>query len=172
MIESLNAPRIIVNWCQILIGLSALIFGLLVYLLYRPPDQSYFLYVSGLNISLYNTLPNIFGLIGNSVPTFIHVFSFILITAGFLSCQKRGCLIICLSWLLVDSAFELGQNFNTWSASIIPVWFDGIPFLENTKSYFIHGTFDFTDLAAIAFGTLTAYLVLLSTNKSKRGIIR
>ena len=129
-----------VNWRQILIGLTALIFGVLVYLVNRPPDQIYFIYVSGLNISLYNTLPNIFGLIGNSVPAFIHVFSFILITAGFLSCQKRGCLIICLSWLLVDSAFELGQNFNTWSASIIPDWFEGIPFLENTKSYFIHGT--------------------------------
>ena len=138
-----------VNWRQILIGLTALIFGVLVYLVNRPPDQIYFIYVSGLNISLYNTLPNIFGLIGNSVPAFIHVFSFILITAGFLSCQKRGCLIICLSWLLVDSAFELGQNFNTWSASIIPDWFEWIPFLENTKSYFIHGTFDFTDSAGL-----------------------
>jgi cellulose synthase/poly-beta-1,6-N-acetylglucosamine synthase-like glycosyltransferase len=172
MRERLKVPRIMVNWRQILIGLTALIFGLLVYLVNRPPDQTYFIYVSGLNISLYNTLPNIFGLIGNSVPAFIHVFSFILITAGFLSCQKRGCLIICLSWLLVDSAFELGQNFNTWSASIIPDCFERIPFLENTKSYFIHGTFDFTDLAAIAFGTLTAYLVLLSTNKSKRRVIR
>ena len=159
-----------VNWRQILIGLTALIFGLLVYLVNRPPDQTYFVYVSGLNISLYNRLPNIFGLVGNSLPAFIHVFSFILITAGLISCHKTGFLIICLSWLLVDSAFELGQNFNTWSASIIPDWFEGIPFLENTKSYFIHGTFDFTDLAAIAFGTLTAYLVLLSTNKSKRRI--
>jgi hypothetical protein len=141
--------------------------GTLVYLVDRPPDQTYFLYSSSINISLHDTLPNLFGIIGNSLPEFIHIFSFILITAGLIFCNKRGYLIICLSWFLVDSAFELGQKFNTWSSSITPDWFTGIPFLENTKNYFLQGTFDFIDLAAIAFGTLIAYFVISATSKRR-----
>jgi hypothetical protein len=157
-----------INSLQVLIGLGGLLLGTLVYLVDRPPDQTYFLYSSSINISLHDILPNLFGIIGNSLPEFIHVFSFILITAGLIFCQKRGYLIICLSWFLVDCAFELGQKFNNLALKIIPDWFAGIPFLENTKNYFLKGTFDFIDLAAIAFGTIIAYLVLLITNKTKR----
>jgi len=65
----------------------------------------------------------------------------------------------------------VGQKFNTWSSGITPDWFTGIPFLENTKDYFLQGTFDFIDLAAIAFGTLIAYFALLVTGISKRRIM-
>jgi len=156
-----------INKIQILIGVIGLLFGSLVYLIDRPPDQTYFVYSSSIDISLYSAFPNLFGLIGNSLPAFIHVFSFILITAGLIACQKRGYLIICLSWFLVDCAFELGQRFTTWSLKMIPDWFAGLPLLENTESYFLQGTFDFTDLAAIALGTLIAYFVLLTTNKRR-----
>jgi len=156
-----------INKTQILIGVIGLLIGSLVYLIDRPPDQTYFVYSSPINISLSNTIPNLFGLIGNSLPEFIHVFSFILITAGLIFCQKRGYLIICLSWFLVDSAFEVGQKFTTWSTSIIPDWFAGIPFLENTENYFLRGTFDGTDLAAIALGTVTAYVILLTTQRRR-----
>ena len=156
-----------VNKIQILIGVIALLFGSLVYLIDRPPDQTYFVYASSINISLYSAFPNLFGLIGNSLPAFIHVFSFVLITAGFVSCRKRGYLIICLCWFLVDCAFELGQKFTTWSLNMIPDWFAGIPLLGNTENYFLQETFDFTDLAAIALGTLIAYFVLLTTSKKR-----
>ena len=156
-----------INKTQILIGAIGLLIGSLIYLIDRPPDQTYFVYSSTINISLSNIIPNLFGSIGNSLPAFIHVFSFVLITAGLIFCQKRGYLIICLSWFLVDSAFELGQKFNTWSSSITPDWFTGIPFLENTKDYFLQGTFDFIDLAAIAFGTLIAYFVISATRKKR-----
>jgi hypothetical protein len=109
----------------------------------------------------------LFGIIGNSLPAFIHIFSFILMTAGLIFCQKRGYLIICLPWFLVDCAFELGQKYSTWSSSIIPNWFAGIPFLENTKNYFLKGTFDFIDLAAIALGTMIAYFVISATSKRR-----
>ena len=167
MKENVKSRQVIVNRLQVLIGLSGLLLGTLVYLVDRPPDQTYFIYISGLNISLYNTLPNIFGLVGNSLPSFIHVFSFILITAGFLLCQKRDCVIICLSWFLVDCAFEVGQGFNPWSSEIFPDWFEGILFLENSRDYFVRGTFDFIDLVAIALGTVTAYCVLLAISKRR-----
>jgi len=170
MQENKQVPGIAINGVQILIGVAGLLVGLLIYLIDRPPDQTYFVYSSNINLTLFNAIPNLFGVIGNSLPDFLHVFSFILITAGPISCRKRGYLIICLSWFLVDSAFEVGQKFTTWPSRIIPDWFEGIPFLENTENYFLQGTFDFIDLAAIALGTIIAYFVLLITNKSKRGV--
>jgi hypothetical protein len=167
MKESAKLRQVIVNRLQVLIGLASLVFGTLVYLFYRPPDQTYFIYISGLNISSYNTLPNIFGIVGGSLPSFIHVLSFILITAGFLFCQKRGCVIICLSWFLIACAFEVGQGFKPWPSEIFPDWFEGIVFLENSREYFARGTFDFMDLFAIALGTVTAYCVLLAISKRR-----
>ncbi len=125
---NIRAPGSMINSLQVLIGLGGLLLGTLVYLVDRPPDQTYFLYSSSINISLHDTLPNLFGIIGNSLPAFIHVFSFILMTAGLIFCQKRGYLIICLSWFFVDSAFEFGQKFDAWSSMIIPDWFAGLPF--------------------------------------------
>jgi len=171
MKENLKTPGSRINRLQILIGVAGLLFGSLIYLIARPPDQTYFVFSSPINISLSNTIPNLFGSIGNSLPTFLHVFSFILITAGLIFCNKRGYLIICLSWFLIDCVFEVGQKFTAWSSRIIPDWFAGIPFLENAENYFLKGTFDFLDLAAIAFGTVIAYFVLLTTNKRKRRVM-
>ena len=155
-----------INRSQIFIGFAGLIAGLLVYLVNRPPEEIYLIY--GITkISLYNILPDFFGIFGNYFPAFIHIFSFILITAGLLCCQKKGYLIICLSWFLVDCGFEVGQRFNTAVLRIIPDWFRGIPFLENTENYFLHGTFDAIDIVAIAFGTIISYLILLATNAKK-----
>jgi hypothetical protein len=156
-----------INKTQVLIGVVVLFLGSFIYLVDRPPDQTYFVKSSPVKITLFSTIPNVFGFIGGSLPEFIHVFSFILITAGLLFCNERGCLVICLSWFLLDAAFEVGQHFTTWPSKIIPDWFIGIPFLENTESYFLHGTFDFIDLAAIAFGTLIAYVVLLTTQRRR-----
>ena len=139
MKENLKAFGSVINIRQILIGIAVLFLGSLVYLIDRSPDQTYFVYKSFINISLHNTFPNLFGPIGNSLPSFIHVSSLILINAGFLSCQKRGCIVICLCWFLVDITFELGQKFNIMLSKIIPDWFAGIPFLENTENIFFMG---------------------------------
>jgi len=168
MKENLKAFGNIINFRQILIGLSVLVFGTLVYVVDRPPDQTYFVHKSFVNISLHDTLPNLFGFIGNSLPAFIHVFSFILITASLMSCRKKGYFFICLSWFLVDCTFELGQKFNSLFLKIIPSWFAGIPFLENAKNYLLHGTFDPVDLAAFTIGAIVAYFVLLHTIKMEK----
>ncbi len=157
-----------INRLQVLIGVAGLVVGSLVYLIDRPPDQTYFIYTGPINITLFNIIPKLFGSIGNTLPAFIHVFSFILITAALISWQKRDYLIICLGWFLVDCVFELGQKFNTWPLRIIPDWFEGIPFLENTENCFLQGTFDFIDLAAISIGAVIAYFVLLTTNKRRQ----
>ena len=156
-----------INKTQFLIGTVALLIGGLVYMVDRPPDHTYFIN-NLINVSFHNTTPRIFGSLGYSLPAFVHVFSFILITGGMLSCQRRGYFLICLSWFILDFAFELGQNFKTVPLKVIPDWFSGIPFLENTKIYFLGGTFDVFDLVAIALGTVAAYFVLLTTHKDRR----
>jgi hypothetical protein len=155
------------NKLQILIGVGALLIGSLVYLVDRAPEQTYFVYSTGVNISLHNILPDLLGPLSNFLPSFIHVFAFALITAGVVSCGKRGWLIICFSWFLMDAAFEFGQKFSAWTLKLIPGSFEGIPILEITKGFFLRGTFDVYDLVAMAIGAAAAYVVLSVTMRRR-----
>lgn len=156
------------NWLQIGIGLLALIIGALVYIVDRPPGQTYFVYESGLDISLYKTIPNLFGAIGNVLPEFSHVFAFILITSGILSAGKTGTMVMTFFWFLTDILFEFGQKFGSAAADLTPIWFESIPYLDNTSVYFKNGTFDWLDMAAIIAGSVCAYFVLIKTMKGNR----
>jgi hypothetical protein len=155
------------NRTQILIGVIALFAGSLVYLVDRGPDSTYFVYSISNRISLHNIVPSLFGPIGQNLPSFIHVLSFSLITAGLLSCKSKGCLIVCVAWLFSDCVFELGQKFNEWFLKIIPDFSSGIPILENVKSFFLLGVFDVYDLVAMVIGAMTAYAVLLVTSERR-----
>jgi hypothetical protein len=151
-----------VNRIQILIGMAGMFIGSLVYFIDRPYEMTYFISYF-FEYNLFDILPPVFGIIGHNLPSFIHVFSFTLITAGILKCGRVGCLIVCSGWILINSAFEFGQKFNDWAASLVPDWFAGILFLENTRDYFLRGTFDYLDLAAAAMGAITAYVTLWGT---------
>ena len=159
-------PRLEINKTQIFIGFAALLLGTLVYIIDRPPGDTYFVSNSGLPISLHCRFPNLFGAAGNSLPDFIHPFSFILITAGILSCRRNGHIITSLAWLTLDLVFEFGQKYKEFSLRLIPECFEGIPFLENSANYFKFGTFDIMDVAAIILGTLLAFIVLILTDKN------
>jgi hypothetical protein len=153
-----------VNKAQILAGAFSFTLGLFVYLLDRPAEGIYFLYRTSTAFSLHDALPGLFfGALGGSLPTFIHVFSFSLLTAGFLACKKRGSQIVILSWLLVECAFEVGQEF----VRISPDVFQGVPILENIGNFFVNGTFDPLDLVAATAGAAAAYLFLLITMKGR-----
>ena len=168
MKKSVKADFYVINKIQILTGAITLLFGILVYLVDRPPDQTLFVDKSPVNISLYHILPGLFGIIGNSLPSFAHVFSFILITAGLIASKKRHFIIICLFWFLIDSVFELGQKFSTVFIKFIPDWFTSIPFLENIGNYFTRGTFSYCDMAAISIGAIAAYFFLILTSERKK----
>ncbi len=155
----------IINTAFILIGLAGLLVGTMVYLTDRPPGSTYFVNFIGINTSLTNFSSRVFGPFGSNLPSFIHVFSFILITAGLLARNKKGYFLVCLIWFFIDISFELGQKFNIHASNIIPRWFEGIPFFENTRKYFLLGTFDLFDIVAIASGTLVAYLLILMLTK-------
>ncbi|MBA4366525.1 MAG: hypothetical protein C0403_02685 [Desulfobacterium sp.] len=149
-----------INFSQLITGLVILFSGALVYIVDRPPEQTLFVNNGILKISLYQTLPNLFGTLGNSLPDFTHVFAFIMITAGLISCSSKGYILISTLWFITDSLFEIGQKFSTTATELIPGWFHSIPFLKNTPFFFQTGTFDWLDLAAILTGSVSAYLTI------------
>ena len=163
--DNLNRQDNTVNRLQILLGILFFLIGALVYLIDRPPEHTYFFIHFKFIETLHGTLPAFFGPLGNYLPDFIHPLSFILITAGIISSSRKGDIVICLSWLVIDCIFEFGQKYSTQFLKTVPDWFSGIPFLEAFGLYFIKGTFDPYDIAAILAGTLTAYFILIMTRK-------
>jgi len=154
------------NRVQILIGIFGLVVGTLVYIFDRSLYQTYFLFkMMKFGYMPYQISNNLFGPLGGSLPAFTHAFSFILITAGLLGCNKLGYFFICLFWLFIDLIFELSQKFSSFSFGLIPGWFENIFILENMRNYVIRGTFDFMDLVFICLGCGIAFLVLLNTEK-------
>ncbi len=157
------------NIRYILLGVFLLLVGSLVYLVDRPPEHTYFIFSLPFEFSLYAVYPPLFGPLGDFLPHYLHVSAFILMSAGVLNCGKRGFQVICLFWLVVCVSFELGQKYSEQAASLVPRWFDGIFLLENTRGYFLHGTYCNLDMAAIVAGVLSAYLFLVYThNKAIR----
>ncbi len=154
------------NKAQIVIGLTALLLGTMVYFLDRPWEQTIF--VPG-DLSLFPLTPSVFGVIGHSLPTFAHVFAFSLLTMALVGGAKRAAITVCLGWFLVEAAFELGQHpaLALALATAMPPWFAGLPILNNSASYFLHGTFDPLDILAIALGALAAYFVIQRTTRGR-----
>ncbi|MEW6078772.1 MAG: hypothetical protein AB1724_13230 [Thermodesulfobacteriota bacterium] len=157
-----------INLRHILLGLLSLMIGTLVYLVDRPPDQTFFLQVLPVSISLYRVYPPLFGPLGDVLPDFLHVVAFILLTAGILNCGRRWYPLVCLFWLAVDGGFELGQKYSVQAAGLVPDWFDGVFLLEKTRDYFMHGVYSNHDMIAIVIGAVVAYLILLSGQDKRR----
>ena len=139
------------------IAIGALSVGVLLYLLDRQHTHVYF---------IPNWLPQhnfgsgFFGNIGNYLPTFIHVYAFILLTAVIAARPITKLVSVCLAWFIIDSLLEVAQldSIAEWIAAHTPHSFSGIPFLENTAGYFLSGTFDKFDILSIAAGSIAAYL--------------
>lgn len=163
----LQSKRHATNKKQVIIGLIVLLMGTVFYYVDRPPDNVYFVKHFGNNLSRFDMWPAIFGRLGGNLPAFFHVFSFSLISAGILTCRIRGAIFICLSWMLVDILFELGQKYHSIVNRFVPEWFSGILFLENTRAYFGQGSFDINDIFATWFGAIIAFLVIVLTMNKK-----
>ena len=143
------------------IGVAVLATGAAVYVLDRAPELS----LVGSTISFFHLKVTAFGAIGQNLPSFAHVFAFVLFTAALLDGKRLTNLGVCLGWLAVDVGFELGQHpqFAESIAKTIPAWFAHIPILDRTTMYFLGGTFDPLDLLFAALGALTAYVVIEGT---------
>ena len=146
----------------LIIAVVVFLVGVLVYSIDRQPTQVYFLSDW---MSLGDGTGSVFGALGQHLPTFVHVYTFILLTMAVVvpaEHYRQYLPWVCLGWFVFDSLFEIAQLdvIGRQIARWVPDWFAHVPFLENTASYFIVGTFDVLDLISIALGALAAYLTM------------
>jgi hypothetical protein len=156
-----------INTRQLIIGSSVLFGGALFYYFFRSAEHTYFLKFLGNSHHLKDFLPPLLAIFENSLPTFIHVVGFTLMTASIIAKQKRGYAAVCLAWFAIDVLFEIGQGIDKMIIQIIPNWFSNFLFLENTRNYFLQGRFDYFDLLSIVLGSIIAYNVLIKTKEEK-----
>ncbi len=104
----------------------------------------------------------LFGPIGNHLPTFVHSLALILITAAVFRPWPRLLPAIVTGWVTVECLFEIGQisPLDAHVAAVLPAWFDDVPVLEASADYFIHGTCDPFDLLSIGLGATAAYWIV------------
>jgi hypothetical protein len=146
-----------INLPQILLGLAGLSLGALVYLFDRSPESYGFGALIGDSLGSIRPHRLLSGVLANNLPSFTHVFAFSLMTAGLLGTRKKGNLLICILWLLIDTAFEMGQGLKPMSLTILPEWLE-VHILPLAK-YFKYGTFDIGDIVASLLGALAAFVV-------------
>jgi hypothetical protein len=98
---------------QFLIGPPVQLLGYLVYLIFLPPVQTCISYKSSVRITINNVLSGFFTKIANSLLSLIKIFSFILITAGWLFYHKIGALFISIYCFLSGCILRLREIFNS-----------------------------------------------------------
>lgn len=108
-----------------------------------------------------------FGSLAGSLPSFVHVFAFALLTAAVLKPWPRMVALSCLAWVLIDALFELGQLRAV--AAVLAAHLPGPGghpwWLAQLGSYFVSGTFDTLDLAAAVAGGIVAYCVIVALGR-------
>jgi hypothetical protein len=154
--SSRNPARTARSLVLALIATATLAVGVLVYMFDRPAASVSFLPKA---LSFAGGHQPYFGALGGQLPDFVHVYAFILLTVA-VSPWRARVIPICAFWWAVDSLFKIGQHpaLAPQLARAMPAWFQHVPILENSARYFLRGTFDPLDLAAIALGTIAAFL--------------
>ena len=123
---------------NIVLAICVLLIGVLVYLVDRQANSVY-LIPSWMFIG--NSGQPFLIIIGDHLPTFAHVYAFILLTSLLPIPTDKNIVVICLFWFSFDSLFE------------------------NIPTYFQSATFDILELASIAVGTLAAYLTITTSSR-------
>ena len=91
----------------VLIAVVALSIGLLVYLLDRQPEHVYFL---SHGLIVVDAPYALFGVAGNHLPAFLHVYAFMLLTAAVAGSANAQLIRTGAAWFAISSLFELGQH--------------------------------------------------------------
>jgi hypothetical protein len=160
-------PLKTINKVQVSIGIASLLFGYAFYVI-RSPSLVYIVPNYFSSLQLPENILILTNFMGNQLPDAIHPFAFILITSGLLYLDNKIIqFFLCIGWFFLECFFELGQLFKEHSIRIIPSWFEGIPFLENTTNFFSGGTFDVNDLLSFLVGSVAAFYILIFTSKRR-----
>ncbi|SLM29235.1 conserved hypothetical protein [Desulfamplus magnetovallimortis] len=159
-----------INIKQFFIGIAGLSVGTLIYLFDRSPESSWLVHVLLGGASFHEMLPDLFGSLDGSLASYLHTFSFTMISFSFMVQSKKWCLMAAVLWGSVNGLFEIGQLFDSFIVKWIPNCFERLPFLETVDDFFVSGTFDPYDLAAIFAGSSTGYWTgVVTTEKTDTG---
>jgi len=141
-------------------ALLALSTGLLLYLSDRPAGAGWLIPAAP---SLRGVV--LFGSAGAWLPSFVHPFSFGLVTAAMLPATATWRYGACLGWFAINAAFECGQlpQVAARLAEAVQAVFGSASVSQRLAGYFLQGSFGIDDLAAAAGGSLCAALVLRLT---------
>ncbi len=137
------------------IAVGALSIGTLVYLFDRVPGHALLIP----RLDSFAGAP-FFGALGAWLPSFVHPFSFALLTAAALPAASAWRYHGCAAWGAVNLAFELGQHpalKGWWLESVAG---DALPIVRWFARYFLHGTFDVVDLVVVIAGAAAAAAML------------
>lgn len=149
------------NHVQFLIGVLALLAGLVTYLVDRPPERVPALQLLPTWASGYGMAGRLPSIVGGSLPTFVHVLSFSLLVGSLSRRRLSKYALVCLTWLLIDVAFELGQGPGRWLVDLMPAWIARMPIACAIRDNLVWGTFDMWDILAACLGSATAFVVLV-----------
>ena len=145
-------------------GCVALSVGLIVYLVDRVGSHAVL-------VAPIATLGgrNLFGALGQWLPSFAHPLAFSLFTAAVLRPGAAAYGGACAFWGMVNVAFEVGQHpalSARWTAALhgsAGDWAIG----RLVLNYFLNGTFDVYDICAAMLGSLVAGVVLYFSDRFK-----
>lgn len=128
----------------LLLSAFSLLIGLFYYLFFR--ENPLFVQWLGIPDTLHTPLfKNLF----TSLPSFLHVFAFSLITWVYLEFKHRiGSILL---WTAINIFFEFLQLLGPETAKILP---------SPLYVYAVHGTFDKNDFIAIVAAAIASYLTM------------
>ena len=155
-----------INGNQLLLGILFLSAGTMVYLVDRPIGSTYFLVKYRSIHIFFHQMPVLYGKLGMYAPEFFHPLALSLISMSLIS-SRRSKMMVCFVWFIINSIFELGQNFGVALVVYLPKWFVTLPIIRDFIDFFVHGTFDPYDLLAIGLGSSAAFFV--SRLRSRKG---
>jgi hypothetical protein len=110
-------------------------------------------------------LPAMLTRLTGALPTFAHTAALSLLTASLLGGPALRAYAACAAWTATNILFEIGQHASVRVRLVaqLPSWFDQTWLLDQTRSYFLNGSFDYQDIVAALLGGGTALLVILKT---------
>lgn len=113
---------------------------------------------------------HLFGAVGQWLPSFLHTFSFSLLTAAAGLPTKSPGYGACAAWCMVNLAFELGQHpqVSQRLADFLLRFFGDTAPSRWTSNFFLRGTFDINDIAAALAGGLAAAGLLYLIHSHRR----